>query len=439
MIRPLRNLTGAMLRYPLLSFLALLLLVIGAGAASAFLWSQYQLDAARKALGRYAFDEAQHHLDLCLKVRWRSPAVHFLAAQTARRRDDYEEAEKHLEECIRLGGMTPEIALEKMLASAQQGDFDRDETSLRARTTADDPDAVLVLEALAKGYASRFWDSNTIVCLNFLLERQPAHPLAMLMRARAWENRARKGEMERDQDALRDYEKAVELALSFEARQGLAGTLYRVGRPWEAALLYERLRSLQPANPALLLGLARCRYNLHEVDEARQLLDSLLEEHPKDAGGLLERGRLALHAGQFEDAEKWLRRAAAAAPRYNSEAQRLLCRCLEAANKTAEARACLDELREREAKVIDVERLIARANREPQNAELRYQIALELMSQGREEDAVGYLYLILQQDRQNGPARQALADYFERTGQLARAARQRRAIVPSNRASTPSR
>jgi thioredoxin-like negative regulator of GroEL len=189
----------------------------------------------------------------------------------------------------------------------------------------------------------------------------------------------------------------------------------------------------------VLLGLALCRYSLHEVDEARRLLDLLLEEHPNHEGGLLERGRLALHAGEFEDAEKWLRKAAAAAPRYNSEAQRLLCRCLEAADKTAEARACLNELRERETKVINVERLIAQANRAPHNVELRYRIALELMNLGREEDAVGYLYLVVQQDRQHGPARQALADYFDRTGQPTRATRLRRAIVPSNLASTPSR
>src|SRR5262249_38870144 len=235
------------------------------------------------------------------------------------------------------------------------------------------------------------------------------------------------------------YEKAVELNPSFEAQLGLAGTLYRVGRPWEAMLIYERLGSLQPTNPSVLVGLARCRYNLHEVDEARILLDSLVEEHPNHADGLLERGRLALHAGQLDKAEKWLRQAASAAPRYNSEAQRLLCRCLEATDKTAEARACLDELRERETKVLEVERLIARANREPQNVELRYRIALELMNLGREEDAVGSLYLVVQQNRQHGPARQALADYFDRAGQPARAARLRRAIVPSTRGSTLTR
>jgi hypothetical protein len=125
------------LRHSFLSLLVLLF-IVDAGRASAYLWSEYHLDSAEKALKRYAYDEAQHHLDLCLNVHWRSAAVHHLAAQTARRRDDYEEAEKHLAECIRLVGMTPEIALERMLLNAQQGEVDRDKTSLRARAGASD-------------------------------------------------------------------------------------------------------------------------------------------------------------------------------------------------------------------------------------------------------------------------------------------------------------
>jgi tetratricopeptide (TPR) repeat protein len=339
-----------------------------------------------------------------------------------------------------------------MLLTAQQGEFEGSGQSLRARTEADDPDAVLVLEALAKGYANRFWESNALVCLNILLERQPNHPHAMLMRARAWEQRARKGEIEREQDALRDYEKAVELNPSFAAQLGLAGALYRVGRPWEAMLLYERLRPTQPRNPTLVLGLARCRYSLHEVDEARRLLDELLENYPSHSSlspigresrvrgdALLERGRLALHAGQLEEAESWLQQAASAAPRYDGEAQRVLYRCLEAANKTAAARVCLDELRKREAEVLDVQRLILRANREPHDVAPRFRIAKELMRQGREEDGVASLFFVLEQQPRHVAARQALVDYFERTGQPARAERHRRAILPTARTSLPSR
>lgn len=439
MLLPLGNLTRQLRRRYLLLWLALLLVALAPVVPAIFLWEQYHRDAAQRELDRYAFDEAEHHLELCLKVRWRSAELHLLAAQTARRRDAYEDAEKHLADCIRLGGMTPTAALERMLLTTQQGEFDREETSLRERTGTDDPDAVLVLEALAKGHVNRFWDSNALECLNELLERQPNHPQALLMRARIWENRARKGEMEREQDALRDYQKAVDRNPSFEAQLGLAGTLYRVGRPWESMLISERLRPLQPTNPSVLLGLARCRYSLHEVDEARRLLDELLEDHPNDAAALLERGLLALHEGQSAEAEKWLRRAVSAAPRYNNEALRSLCRCLEAADKTAQARSCRDELREREAKVLELERSILRANREPSDVALRYQIATELMRQGREQDGVAALFFVLEQQPMHRPAREALADYFERSGQPDRSARQRQAVFAGTRTSASFR
>src|SRR5262249_39674781 len=145
------------------------------------------------------------------------------------------------------------------------------------------PEAVLVLEALAKGYANRYRHGQVLVCLNILLDREPRHPQALLMRARAWEDRAAHGEKERNHDALRDFERAVELSPTFEARLGVAGALYRVGRPYDALNEYEQLRQLQPTHAEVLLGLARCRHSLHEVDEARRLLDELLDAQPNAA------------------------------------------------------------------------------------------------------------------------------------------------------------
>ncbi len=214
-------------RHPRLALAALLFGLLSALASAVFFWSQYHLDAAERAMERYAFEEASHHLDLCLKVRPRSATVHLLAAQAARRRDAYEEAERDLVQSIQVGGMTPAAALERMLLSAQQGELEDVESSLRGRIDAKDPDAVLVLEALAKGYANRFWDSQSLECLNLLLARRPRHPQALLMRARAWEKRALRGETERAQDALRDYETAVEVSPCFEAELGLAGMRLR--------------------------------------------------------------------------------------------------------------------------------------------------------------------------------------------------------------------
>jgi tetratricopeptide (TPR) repeat protein len=413
--------------------------VLGTGAATVILGAQYQFHAAQRALDRFAFDEAQRHLDLCLLVYFRSAAVQLLAAQTARRRDAYDEAEQHLTACLQLGGMTEDAARERMLLAAQRGNLDGVEGMLHAHTGDGDPAAVLVLEALAKGYLSRFWRAQALDCLNRLLALRPQHARALLLRARLWEDLARNGETEREEDALRDYQQVVGLDPSFEARLGLAGTLYRVGRPWDAATEYEKLRAMQPANPDVLLGLARCRYNLHEMEETRRLLDELLEQHPEEPGALLERGRLALHAGDLAAAEPWLRRAAAAAPRCDCDAHRLLYQCLQAAHKTEEAQQCLEVIGAREADVLRVERLTLQANREPHNVPLRYEVATELMRLGREQDSVADLWFVLEQEPGHGGAHGMLADYFERTGQPGRAARHRRAGSVSTGAATSAR
>jgi len=410
-----------------LTLLVLVLVLLGAGTTGVVLWLRYQRRAAEQALDRSAFDEAQHHLDLYLRVYAGDAAVRLLAARTARRRDAYDEAENHLAACLRHEGMTEPVALERLLLTAQQGDLGDMEGLLQARTGPGNPEAGLVLEALAKGYLNRAWEADALACLDRLLDRAPQDARAWLMRARIGEGRALRGETEHETEALHDYEKAVALNPSFEARLGLASALYRSGRPWEALSEYERLRQERAADPEVLLGLARCRYNLHEVDEARRLLDVLLEQHPDHPAALLERGRLALHAGELAEAEGWLSRADALAPPCDCEALRLLGRCLEAGHKDEEARRCADRLREREADVLRVDRRVLQANRNPDDVALRYQIALDQMRLGRERDGLAALFLVLEQQPRYGPAHAALAEYFERTGQPARAARHRRA------------
>src|SRR5262245_47047822 len=266
MVRPIPKLPAPLRRHPWLALVGLVLAVLGMGAAAVYSWAEYHLHAAQRALKAYRLEEAQRHLDLCLKVRSGSAAVHLLAAQTARRRDAYQDVEPHLHACSRLGGMKEAIAQERSLLTAQQGNLDHVERSLQSRTGPNDPEAVLILEALAKGYVTSYRPKRALMCLNILLNRDPRHPQALLIRARLWEDRALKGEKDLHEDALRDYEQAVALNATFEARLGLAGVLYQVGRSWEALSLYEQLRMVQPAHPKVLLGLARCRYSLHEVD-----------------------------------------------------------------------------------------------------------------------------------------------------------------------------
>jgi thioredoxin-like negative regulator of GroEL len=404
---------------------ALLLVLVGAGIAAPFLWANYHLRAAQQAIERFRFEEAQQHIDQCLKVRSGSAAVHLLAAQTARRRDAYEEAEQHLNATIKLGGTTKETMLERLLLSAQQGSIESIETSLRARVAEGDAESLLVLEAIAKGYIGRFWYAEALVSLNMLLERQPDHPQALLMRAKLWVGRVQKGEKERDDDAMRDFRRLLELQPTYEARVGYAGSLYRSGQVWEALCRFKALYQENPGDAEVLLGLARCLFATADISTARRFVDELLAAQPDHAAGLLERARLALYAGGLPEAEDFLRRAAAAAPRHDCDALRLLCQGLEAQHKDDAARRYTKELDEREAAGLEIERLTLQANREPDNVALRCEVAMKLLAVGREADGMGTLLLVLDQDPRHPQARKLVIDYFERTGQTRRASRLR--------------
>jgi tetratricopeptide (TPR) repeat protein len=406
--------------------LALILTLLGIGAAVLVGWPRYQLHAAKRALNRYAFAEAQEHMDRYFKVRSGDAAAHLLAAQIARRRDDYDQAEKHLAAAVQEHGMTEAISLERTLLAAQQGNFESAERSLWGRTGPEYPEAVLVLEALAKGYVNHFRQAQELFCLNLLLERDPNHPYALPARARAWEDRAAHGEKEREEDALHDYEKAVELNPTFEARLGLAGTLYRVGRVFDALTEYEQLYQSQPKHTEVIFGLACCRYSVHQVKEAKELLRTVLKSQPEHAGALLELGRVLLHEGELAEAESLLRQAVAHSPRFRPEPLRVLVRCLEAADKPEEAGKVADELARREAEVIELERMSSRAGKDPRNVALRYEIALKLTALGREHDGAAALMGVIDLDPRHGPAHESLADYFDRKGQTDRAQVHRR-------------
>src|SRR5262249_49165306 len=193
--------------------------------------------------------------------------------------------------------------------------------------------------------------SRMLTCLDLLLKREPTNSPALILRGKGWESGH---SLER---AVQDYGHAVELdPASHEGRLRLAETLQRLGRVREAVAHYELLRQQQPGNPAILLGLARCRFDSHELQQAEELLDTLLAAQPDHVDALVERGRLALCRGQVADAEEKLSRAAALAP-WHREAHRLLHRCLETLGKNTQAEQCQARLRELQASDCQAGRL----------------------------------------------------------------------------------
>jgi tetratricopeptide (TPR) repeat protein len=433
-MRPLANLLAAVRQRPrraLLIVAGLALLCLGTVVGFRYLWSRQHLRAAEDALKRHDLATAQHHVEQSLGWWSNNPRANFLAAQLARRRDDCAGAERLLTQFEKAHGANPDTDLEWLLLAVQQGDYAEHERYLQSQIDGGSPAAVLMLEALARGYMNAGRWAEAANCTDILLQNEPKHVAGLLLRGRAWEG------LRRHADALTDYQQAADLLpQGLEARLALAEILSKVGRVREAAGHYEVLRAQQPTHPDVLLGLARCRFDAHELDETRRLLDALLSARPDHAAALVERARLALRLDELESAEAALARAVKAAP-WHREAWQLHQRCLEGQDKSAEAEKASQQLRALHASDLQAARLSARLRGSPGDPAVRCELGKWCLANGEPQAAMRWLWSALRVDPQHGPTHALLAEHFERAGQPRRAAHHRELATGARGTSAP--
>jgi tetratricopeptide (TPR) repeat protein len=418
-------------RHPVLVVLILgLLLPIGLGVYSGVqaIRTEYHLRAARQALEQPNLNDALAHLTLCLDLSPHSTEAHFLAAQAARRLANYDAAEHHLNECKRLGWSSEAIDLERALSSAQRGSLARVEDFLLSGADKDQPEAILILEALTQGYLKTYRLADALHCLNLWLQRQPHN-----VRALVWLGEVKERRNSND-EAIVAYRQATLIEPdNAVVRLRLAQALARSDHAEEAQEQFEQLRQRQPDNPEVLLGLARCQRSLGKTEEARQLLDRVLAVDPGPdskqgpqgltlfSEALSESGKLALQMGDLEAAEQWLRNAVVRTP-YDRDTLYHLYQCLLQRGKGAEARDCLDKVEKLAADRQLLAELTRKITANPKDPALRHEAGLICLRNGQEQEGVRWLLSALVEDPAHRPTHQALAKYYEGIGQARKAA-----------------
>jgi predicted Zn-dependent protease len=184
-------------------------------------------------------------------------------------------------------------------------------------------------------------------------------------------------------------------------------------------------------NPTVVLGLARCWYELGEFESARALLDEFLATQPDHAVALADRVKLALTTGQPAEAEQWLRRAVAVAPN-DPDVLYPLVQCLQHVGKTEEAKTWLARFQKIETDLKRVVEATRAITRRPEAAGLRCEVGQLILQNGQEEEGLRWLHSALQEDPAHAPTLQTLADYYESKGQpqLAEGYRTRARRIP---------
>jgi len=423
MIRPAGPVTGTSRRRRLLFWAigGLLLIGLAAGFARRVIQPGLELEAAEAALRRHDLSAARLRLDRVLVRQPENERALLLSARAARRSDSYADAERFLTTFERLTRPTEASRLEWVLLGVQQGDFGDEEERLRVAVGRNHSEEITILEALAKGYAAAYRWTDAQAALGRLLDREPDHVPALILRAGLSER------FRRAESAEEDLRRAVARAPDNAAAQiALAGLMNRRGHTREAIYHYELARRLQPANPATQLGLARALADTADLDSAGRELSALLVADPNHVEGLVERGRLLLRLQRYAQAELFLERAAQAAP-WHRDGTQLHLIALKELGRTEDVAKC-------EARLTGLSRedglggrLKLRARDNPGDTAVRMELWEWSVRNGQTEEGIAWLTEVLRADPRHAQAHAAFADYFDRAGQPRRAALHREA------------
>jgi tetratricopeptide (TPR) repeat protein len=376
------------------------------GVAGLFLFPHvrafYHAHMADRALERWDFDAARGHLDICLEVWPNGPDTLLQAARTARRSGHFDEAERYLTRLQRNRGTSEKTEVEWALLSVERGDVFRVEGYLRETIGPKHPDALFVYEALARGYLLTDRLVELLKDTDDWLQIRPGDPHALYYRGRAWE---RLGPF---QEAMSAYRESIAGDPdNADARLHLGELLLHDQAAPEALEHYKRAHALRPSDEAATLGLARCEMALGNTATARELLDGLLAERPKQPRALAERGKLALEEENDPvSAELWLGRAVTIDP-ADQEALYALTRALTMQGKQEEAKKYaprMKQLREDMGRYREIVRTVAK---EPRNLELRTEAAKICARLGRKGEARRWLDTVLRIDPTYQPAHAA--------------------------------
>jgi predicted Zn-dependent protease len=417
----------AILRHPMRSLTIaglVLLIAVGGSVAGVWLWASYHLRAGRAALERYHTGEAITHLAAARMVWPRDPEILLLAARAARRAGAFEAANRFLDLYQEQRKEDPELILERICLRAERGEPESVANYCRTLVEQKDPAAPLVLEALAQGYSRIYQPHQSEALLNIWLQLQPDNPQALHIQGQIYELETRHA------DAIRSFRAALSADPTFdESRLRLCDSLMSLGSFDEAQPHLEFLSRRLPGSSTVLVYLALIQDRQGHGEEAERILDAVLARHPLFGPALLERGKLALRAGQFAAAEKYLREAVQQDP-SNFQAHDRLAFCLEQNGKLAEVDKEREHMKQMEQDLFEIE-AVAKGQLEqtPHNADLHYRIGMISMRAGAVTEGLRWLNSALKENPNHQGAHKALMEHYQRIGDAVKAREHKQKLI----------
>jgi tetratricopeptide (TPR) repeat protein len=384
--------------------------------------AEAQLRAARAAVERYHYEEAQRLLAGYLKLRPDDPNALLLAARTARALNGFDKAKEFLDRYQRVRGENDDLKLERMLLRAQRGEVDEVADFCEKLVNDDHPQTPLILEAMAGGCyrAYRLAQADAFLRMWENHEKKAGKKMPQLyfLRARVHELAGH------NEDAIEAYQTAVKLDdQRDDARSRLAILLLELSRPREARPHLEQLRRCRPDDLQIQVAQAHGLNLLGKSDEAEKLLKAVLKKEPKYGPALAACGMIAQNKGRMDEAEDLLRRAAKLMPLDYQVQYQFYLSLERKGDKKKEAAAVQARLKMIEEDARRSREIIPKLQTNPRDFKLHHELGMIYLRHGLTEEGVRLLETAVKENPRYGPAHRELAQYYRRAGDARRADR----------------
>ncbi len=378
-------------------------------------WLATQMDEICLQRGRANLRSRNHDRALVWLewAQWCAPdraEVAFYLARANRRLQRFDAVRQYLSKADVLGYDIGQLEREQWLALAQTSQFSEmdDHWSELFLDAADDGPELS--NAYVTWCLSRLNLQDGLRVISAWEADFPADPQPHFMRGRVNEVMLRWAE------AVEEYQVALALDdTRNDVRFRLGNALMHLLKNDAAVRELRACLAVDPLHADATVALSKCLFKLDDESASRQLLQELVQRHPTHVPALHALGDLELTASNYQAAENALSRAVAIKPE-DQTIRYALTKALQRLGRKEEAREHLQFVQEATKPLLRLANLTADLVEDPNNIELRSEIAQITWKYKSHEEGAQWFHSLLDLAPGHAATHLALAEHYTLKG-----------------------
>jgi tetratricopeptide (TPR) repeat protein len=405
------------------SWIVLLLAMPFLGFGVSRILYQRQLDSARRLIAQWQ-DRPAHDALLRLEKRYgMTGETSLLKARAQRHLRNFERSDLLIRFARQLGGNPPEVDREAMLLSAQMGDLSEVSKEFPRLIQEAGSDLGEVLHAFSIGSLIRMQFRDALGMVGIWTKELPQDGMPYVVLGMLAQYRQ---QWTQASDAFAEALKRQPYLAA--AQFGMAETKRHLNQWEEAVTYYRQYLQQQPASIEARKGMAESLLGTQKPQEAISLLEALVAEGKRDFEAQLLLGRSLLDEGRAKEA---IERMAPLRELWPDDVDMnyALARAYAQDGQDSMAEPLFAKTEEGNKFLKDIDLRLMDAERQPNNAQLLYQVGHDLLHYSSRDEGRVWLQAALQANPSMLEAHQDLYLLFSRSGDTAQAAVHRSAVI----------